>query len=180
MSFIKVENGSCVNIKNCIFEGLNGKNVISCDATSTVNIKENIFKKSDDVNIDNKFFKIHTDYKNRGKNSKCKCGSNKKQKDCCLKIIQKLNLNESKNICLVIGNGFNISARNYLKDTNQELELNTADFFNWEIESISKKGECLIDDFPILKKYLDKVEYEKSFEKVQELNDFASKILKEN
>ena len=67
-----------------------------------------------------------------------------------------------------------------MKDTNQELGLNTADFFNWEIESISKKGECLIDDFPILKKYLDKVEYEKSFEKVQELNDFASKILKEN
>ena len=54
--------------------------------------------------------------------------------------------------------------------------MNTADFFNWQLESISN-NEKLRNDFPVLNKYLDSVEYGESFKKVQELNNYANERL---
>ena len=172
-SFVRVEKGSSVHINNCRFEGDDNSTFVSCDNTSKVYMKENKFNNG---NNNEKILKVHKKQNPRGLNSKCLCGSNRKVKDCCLKVLEKLNINQSNNICLVIGNGFNISARNHLKNIGEELNIDTSDFFNWKFKSISS-NEKLIDDFPILKRNLGQVGFGKSFEKVQELNNYANSLI---
>lgn len=176
VSVIKVEGNSEVTMENCrVITGGTNTNFVECDSTSKFNMKNCEY--NNDI-INKKIFKVHMHNKHqKGLNSKYFCGSNRKLKDCCIKILEKLNLNDSDNVCLVIGNRFNISARNYLKSIGMPINMDTSDFFNWELESICNSGK-LIDDFPVLKKHLGEVQHGKSFEKVEELNNYANELIK--
>lgn len=190
MSFIKAEKGSSVFVQNCTGIRVNDTKFVEADNDCDVSIINNKFIINNNIKDDT--VKIHKAVKERGKNKPCLCGSGKKSKDCCLGLMNKLNLNKSKNICLIIGNGLNYSVRSYLDKKNMPINMDSSHFFKWDIKSM----ECnkkFIEDLPTLKKYINESdlfrEYMEnlgnerkinSFDIVEDLNKKAYENIKKN
>ena len=169
---IKVINSN-VTVVDCTFSGW--KEAIRAEGNTEITmINSKIIDTRNNRNSikDEKcnFFKVK-------RKDRCFCSSGKKYKNCCLKTLQKLNLDESKNICLLIGNGFNISANKYLERKEQAIGMDSSEFLGWNIKS-PQENIPFLDHLPYLKEFLNNNDIKgfdklNNFEKVEKINQWA-------
>lgn len=105
---------------------------------------------------------MSNDKRNDKRNDKCRCGSNKKYKKCCLSIDENAQRLKYKSVCMLIGNGFTID---FIKNFSDIRTLNPSNplqtFSNKEINY-----DWFIDKVPAIKKDLISKTFDDDFKAI--------------